>query len=91
MGLKHTDELRKDAVGNALASGLTRKQLVDDLGVERVSAEQTDHTARDTDAVSGENLGLAQENDRLRRENLILKEKREILKKTTVFFVSQKP
>ena len=52
MGLKRTDELRKDAVGHALASGLTRKQVVDDIGVGRVSAEQTDHGARDTDAVS---------------------------------------
>ena len=33
MGLKRTDELRKDAVGHALASGLTRKQVADDLGV----------------------------------------------------------
>ena len=46
MGLKRTDELRKDAVGHALAIGLTRKQVVDDLGVGRVSAEQTDHGAR---------------------------------------------
>ena len=33
MGLKRTDELRKDAVRIALTSGLTRKQVADDLGV----------------------------------------------------------
>ena len=31
MGLKQTDELRKDTVGIALTSRLTRKQLADDL------------------------------------------------------------
>ena len=33
MGLKRTDEFRKDAVRIALTSGLTRKQVADDLGV----------------------------------------------------------
>jgi transposase len=32
-GLKRTDEFRADAVRIALASGLTRKQVSDDLGV----------------------------------------------------------
>ncbi len=33
MGLKRTDEFRADAVRIALTSGLTRKQVADDLGV----------------------------------------------------------
>jgi len=33
MGPKRTDEFRKDAVRIALTSGLTRKQVADDLGV----------------------------------------------------------
>jgi transposase-like protein len=33
MGLKRTDEFRKDAVRTALTSGLTRKQVADDLDV----------------------------------------------------------
>ncbi len=33
MGLKRTDEFRKDAVRIALSSGLTRRQVADDLGV----------------------------------------------------------
>jgi len=33
MGLKRTDEFRKDAVRIALTSGLKRKQVADDLGV----------------------------------------------------------
>ena len=33
MGLSRTDEFRQDAVRIALTSGLTRKQVDDDLGV----------------------------------------------------------
>ena len=33
MGLKRTDEFHQDAVRIALTSGLTRKQVADDLGV----------------------------------------------------------
>jgi transposase len=33
MGLKRTDEFGKDAVRIALTSGLTRKQVADDLGI----------------------------------------------------------
>ena len=91
MGLKRTDEFRQDAVRIALTSGLTRKQVADDLGVGMSTLNKWIMAHRDTDVVSKEDLGLAQENDRLRRENRILKEEREILKKATVFFASQKP
>ena len=33
MGLKRTDEFRQDAVRIALTSGLTGKQVADDLGI----------------------------------------------------------
>lgn len=36
MGLKRTDEFRKDAVRIALTSGLTRKQVADDPLPNRV-------------------------------------------------------
>ncbi|CUH88700.1 Transposase [Phaeobacter sp. CECT 5382] len=91
MGLKRTDEFRKDAVRIALTSGLTRKEVADDLGVGMSTLKKWITTHQDTDVVSKEDLGLAQENDRLRGENRILKEEREILKKATVFFASQKP
>ena len=44
MGLKRTDEFRQDAVRIALTSGLTRKQVADDLGRD-VDAEQMDYRA----------------------------------------------
>ena len=91
MVLKRTDEFRQDAVRIALTSGLTRKEVADDLGVGMSTLNKWITAHRDTDLVSKEDLSLAQENDRLGRENRILKEEREVLKKATVFFASQKP
>ena len=91
MRLKRTDEFRQDAVRIALTSGLTRKQVADDLGVGMSTLNKWITAHRDTDVVSKEDISLAQENDRLRREIRILKEEREILKKATQFFAGQKP
>ena len=91
MGRTRTDEFRKDAVRITLTSGLTRKQVADDLGIGMSTLNKWITSHRDTDVVSKEDLGLAQENDRLRREVRILKEERDILKKATQFFASQKP
>ncbi|KQI70389.1 transposase [Loktanella sp. 5RATIMAR09] len=90
MGLKRTDEFRQDAVRIALTSGLTRKQVADDLGVGMSTLNKWITAHRDTDVVSKEDLSLAKENDRLRREIRLLKEEREILKKATQFFAGLK-
>jgi len=80
MGLKRTNEFRRDAVRIGLTSGPTRKQVADDLGVGMSTLNKFITAHRDTDVVSKEDLDLAKENDRLRRENRILKEERDILK-----------
>ena len=90
MGLKRTDEFRQDAVRIALTSGLTRKQVADDLGVGMSTLNKWITAHRDTDVVSKDDLNLAKENDRLRREIRLLKEEREILKKATQFFAGLK-
>jgi len=90
MGLKRTDEFRQDAVRIALTSGLTRKQVADDLGVGMSTLNKWITAHRGTDVVSTEGLELAKENDQLRRENRLLKEEREILKKATQFFAGLK-
>jgi transposase len=90
MGLKRTDEFRQDAVRIALTSGLTRKQVADDLGVGMSTLNKWITAYRDTDVVSKEDLDLAKENERLRREIRLLKEEREILKKATQFFAGLK-
>ena len=90
MGLKRTDEFRQDAVRIALTSGLTRKQVADDLGVGMSTLNKWITQHRDMDVVSQEDLDLAKENDRLRREIKLLKEERDILKKATQFFAGLK-
>ena len=74
MGLKRTDEFRQDAVRIALTSGLTWKQVADDLGVGMSTLNKWITAYRDTDVVSKEDLDLAEENERLRREIRLLKE-----------------
>ena len=91
MGTGRTDEFRKDAVRIALTSGLTRRQVADDLGVGLSTLNKWVTAHRGTDVVSSEDRELARENERLRRENRILKEERDILKKATQFFANQKP
>ena len=90
MGPGRTDEFRQDAVRIALTSGLTRKQVADDLGVGMSTLNKWITAHRDTDVVSKEDLSLAKENDRLRREIKLLKEERDILKKATQFFAGLK-
>ena len=85
MGLKRTDEFRQDAVRIALTSGLTRKQVTDDLGVGMSTLNKWISAYQDTDVVSKEDLDLAEENERLRPEIRLLKEEREILKKQNFF------
>ena len=74
----------------ALTSGLTRKQVADDLGVGMSTLNKWITAYRDTDVVSKEDLDLAQENERLRREIRLLKDERKILKKATQFFAGLK-
>ena len=85
MGLKRKEEFRQDAVRIALTSGLTRKQLADDLGVGMSILNKWITVHRDTDMISKEDLDLAKENDWLRRENRILKEERVVLIKATLW------
>ena len=59
MGLKRTDEFQQDAVRIALTSGLTRKQVADDLGIGMSTLNKWITAHRDTDVVSKEDLGLA--------------------------------
>lgn len=82
MGTGRTDEFRKDAVRIALTSGLSRRQVADDLGVGLSTLNKWVNAHRDTDVVSAEDRELARENERLRREIRILKEERDIPKKS---------
>jgi len=91
MGTGRTDEFCKDAVRIALTSGLSRRQVADDLvgGFSTLNKWVSAH--RDTDVVSAEDRDLARENERIRREVRILKEERDILKKARLFFDEPEP
>ena len=54
-----TDEFRKDAVRIALTSGLSRRQIADDLGVGVSTLNKWVNAHRDTDGVSAEDRELA--------------------------------
>ena len=51
MGTVRTDEFRKDAVRIALAGGLSRKQIADDLGVGMSTLNEWITAHRDRDVV----------------------------------------
>ncbi len=91
MGTGGTDEFRKEAVRIALTSGLSRRQVANDLGVGFSIFNKWVSAHRGTGVVSAEDRDLARENEQLRRDVRILKEERDILKKATQFFASQKP
>jgi transposase len=91
MGTGRTDEFRKDAARIALTSGLSRRQVADDLGVGFWTPNKWVNAHRGTAVVSAGDREFARGNERLRREVRILKEERDILKKATQFFASQKP
>ena len=74
MSTGRTDEFRKEAVRIALTSGLSRRQVADDLGVGFSTLNKWVSAQRGTDVISAEDRELARENERLRREVRILKE-----------------
>ncbi len=82
MGSVRTDEFRKDTVRIALTSGLSRKQISDDLGVGMSTLNKWITSHRDKDVLSPEDRELALENKRLRRENRTLREERDTLKES---------
>ena len=89
MSTGRTDEFREEAVRIALTSGLSRRQVANDLGVYFSTLNKWVSAHRDTDVISAEDRDLARENERLRREVRILKEERDI--HPPQFFASQKP
>ena len=89
--IKHSEELKQEAVRIALTSGLPRERVALDLGVGKSTLNKWVSQYRPSDLASAPQADLARENERLRLENRVLREEREILKKATQFFASQRP
>ncbi len=90
MGTKRTEEFRAEAVRLALASGLTRQQVADDLGIGLSTLGKWIGRHKHAELMSDPHDDKDKELARLRKENRILREERDILKKATAFFASQK-
>jgi transposase len=90
MNLKKSNAFKSEAVQLALTSGLTRKEVAADLGIDLSTLNKWVAQHKHDDLMSGPHDDVHKELARLRKENRILKEEREILKKATVFFASQK-
>jgi transposase len=91
MAHRHRDEFKRDASRIAPTSGLTRRQVSADLGVELSTLTKWVKAFSEEAALAGPDQNLVRENDRLRRENRILEEKREVRKNAAIFFAGQKP
>lgn len=88
--IKHSEELKQEAVRIALTSGLPRERVAKDLGIGKSTLGKWLSQYRPADLTAAPQADLARENERLRLENRVLREEREILKKATQFFASQR-
>ncbi len=90
MAQKPTLEFRAEAVRMALTSGLSRKQVAEDLGgVGFSTLSRWIQQDRRNPLKPAAQSDLERENAELGKENRLLREEREILKKATVFFAER--
>ena len=88
MSSHHTDVFN---VQLALTSGLSRRQVADDLGIWLSTLNKWIKCHRDSQpSANSSSADIEHEVARLCKENRILMEEREILKKATAFFARQK-
>ena len=74
MAKKHTEEFRQEAVRLALTSGLSRRQVAEDLGVGFSTLVKWIQRSRSADELPPQaDVDLAKEVERLRKENRLLK------------------
>lgn len=85
----YTEEFKKEAVRLALTSGLTRRQVAEDLGIGRSTLSAWIAAYREADLLSGPHEDTGKELARLRRENELLRQERDLLKKATAFFAKE--
>lgn len=84
MATRYTEEFRRDAVGIATTSGLTRPQIASDLGVGLSTLNKWVQKCQHDDLMSGPHEDVEKETARLRKEVRLLREEREVLKRATI-------
>ncbi|WP_425280920.1 transposase [Roseibium denhamense] len=84
MASRHGAEFRAEAVGIALTSGLSRRQVAQDLGVGFSTLDRwIQHIRRDPEKPATQS-DLEKQRAKLRRENRLLREEREALKRPAI-------
>ena len=84
MATRYTDEFRRDAVRIATSSGLTRPQVLSDLGVGLSTLNKWVQKHQHDDLMSGPHEDVEKENTRIHKEVRLLREEREVLKKAAI-------
>lgn len=84
-----TEEFKREAVRLVETSGLTIKQVSEDLGVGFSTLTRWLRIYRDHELLSGPHDDVDKELARLRKENELLRAERDLLKKATAFFAKE--
>ncbi len=72
MAARHSEGFKRDAVGIALTSGLTRRQVASDLGVGHSTLGKWVRAISEEAKVPAQDAELLREKERLRKENRML-------------------
>ena len=88
-GKRSTAEFRREAVRLALASGRTRREVAEDLGIGLSTLTRWVSQSRGAVEPMEVQSGLHDELRRLRKENALLRQERDILKKAAAFFARE--
>lgn len=84
-----TEEFKREAVRLVETSGLTIRQVAEDLGVGLSTLTRWLRIYRDQELLSGPHDDVDKELTRLRKENELLRQERDLLKKATAFFAKE--
>lgn len=84
-----TEEFRREAIRLVETSGLTLKQVSQDLGIGLSTLTRWKQIYRSDDVPPEPDADLSKELGRLRKENDLLRAERDLLKKATAFFAKE--
>jgi transposase len=84
-----TEEFKRESVRLVHTSGLTIKQVANDLGIGLSTLTRWKRVYLDAELLSGPHDDVEKELARLRKENEVLRQERDLLKKATAFFVKE--
>ena len=84
-----TDDFKREAVRLTQTSGLTIKQVADDLGIGLSTLTRWRRKYHEAELLAQPHDDVEKELARLRRENELLRQERDLLKKATAFFAKE--